>query len=37
MGGSCRHVPPKDDNSCAWWAYGLDVITHVPGGHMGWM
>ena len=26
MGGSRRHVPPKDDNSYAWWAYGLDVM-----------
>ena len=26
MGGSRRHVPPKDDNPYAWWAYGLDVM-----------
>ena len=26
MGGSRQHVPPKDDNPYAWWAYGLDVM-----------
>ena len=26
MGGSCRHVAPKDDNPYAWWAYVLDVM-----------
>ena len=26
MGGSHWHVPPKDDNPYAWWAYGLDVM-----------
>ena len=26
MGGSCQHVPPKDDNPYACWAYGLDVM-----------
>ena len=26
MGGSCHHVPQKDDNPYAWWAYGLDVM-----------
>ena len=30
MGGSRRHVAPKDDNPYAWWAYGLDVMETRP-------
>ena len=26
MGGSHRHVAPKDDYPYTWWAYGLDVM-----------